>query len=214
MSCTTTKRRRVYYDQLIDLEDWLLPVVYQNQPIQLSVRPSTAEELAHRHEQDSRRYKPAQPNMALSGETWTFSRSRSVYSPNATSCSFEEWEEQAKQRCCVTLGSWWQTTRFVQGVFYFGYDERAWTRQQIITSIAKRLTSKVEYLSTFQPLSLEAQQSMLARRLRAERHLLILDNLESITGAHLAIQHTLSKKSKKPCTVFSRSWPEVGPLSC
>ena len=27
--------------------------------------------------------------------------------------------------------------------------------------------------------------------LRARRHLLILDNLESITGAHLAIQHTL-----------------------
>src|SRR5256714_13299757 len=32
---------------------------------------------------------------------------------------------------------------------------------------------------------------MLAERLRAEPHLLILDNLESITGAHLAIQHTL-----------------------
>ncbi len=32
---------------------------------------------------------------------------------------------------------------------------------------------------------------MLASRLRAEHHLLILDNLESITGAQLAIQHTL-----------------------
>ena len=45
--------------------------------------------------------------------------------------------------------------------------------------------------SDFQPLSLDAQQAFLARRLRAENHLLILDNLESITGAHLAIQHTL-----------------------
>jgi hypothetical protein len=32
---------------------------------------------------------------------------------------------------------------------------------------------------------------MLAARLRAEHHLLILDNLESITGTHLAIQNTL-----------------------
>ncbi len=61
------KERRVYYNQLIDLEDWLLPVVYQNQPIQLSARPSTAEELAHRHEQDAKRYKPAQPNYGFVG---------------------------------------------------------------------------------------------------------------------------------------------------
>ena len=27
------------------------------------------------------------------------------------------------------LGAWWQTTGFVEHVFYFGYDERAWTRQ-------------------------------------------------------------------------------------
>ncbi len=100
------------------------------------------------------------------------------------------------------LGSWWQTTHFIQEVFYFGYDERAWTRQQILNSIARRLMSKVEYLSTFQPLSPEAQQSLLAQRLRAERHLLILDNLESITGAHLAIQHTLSKKEQKALHSF------------
>ncbi len=32
---------------------------------------------------------------------------------------------------------------------------------------------------------------MLSQDLRSKNHLLILDNLESITGAHLAIQHTL-----------------------
>ncbi len=29
------------------------------------------------------------------------------------------------------LGEWWQATGFVDQVFYFGYDERAWTCQQI-----------------------------------------------------------------------------------
>ena len=30
------KERRAYFDQNIDLEDWLLPVVYQNQPVTLT----------------------------------------------------------------------------------------------------------------------------------------------------------------------------------
>ena len=37
---------------------------------------------------------------------------------------------------------------------------------------------------------------MLAQRLRAERHLLVLDNLESITGSHLAIQNTLPEEER------------------
>src|SRR5205807_1144517 len=94
------------------------------------------------------------------------------------------------------LGLWWQVTGLVEQVLYFGYDERAWTQQQILNSIAKRLMTKTEYLTAFQPLSSEAQQALLTKRLRAKRYLLILDNLESITGAQLAIQHTLSKKEQ------------------
>src|SRR5437868_11784353 len=85
------------------------------------------------------------------------------------------------------LSSWWRTTGLVERVFYFGYDERAWTRQQIMVEIAQELFDPVAYGRDFQPLSLDAQQALLTRRLRAERHLLILDNLESITGANLAI---------------------------
>src|SRR5260370_30745779 len=32
------KERRAYFDQKIDLEDWLLPVVYQNAPVTLQPR--------------------------------------------------------------------------------------------------------------------------------------------------------------------------------
>jgi tetratricopeptide (TPR) repeat protein len=88
------------------------------------------------------------------------------------------------------LAAWWHTTGFIQRVFYFGYDEKAWTLQQIMTNIAQQLYGP-KYYTNFQPLSLAAQQAMLSHDLRAENHLLILDNLESITGAHLAIQHTL-----------------------
>lgn len=38
------KPRRAYYNQTIELEDWLLPVVYQNHPLRLQTRPFTPEE--------------------------------------------------------------------------------------------------------------------------------------------------------------------------
>ena len=56
------------------------------------------------------------------------------------------------------------------------------------------------------------QQRTLARRLRAERHLVILDNLESITGASLAIPNTLPKQNKPAYAASGRSpgWPDPG----
>jgi NB-ARC domain len=93
------------------------------------------------------------------------------------------------------LAAWWHTTGFVQRVFSFGYDEKAWTLQQIMTDIAQTLYGP-RYYTDFQSLSSPAQQAMLVQTLRSENHLLVLDNLESITGAHLAIGHTLPQAER------------------
>ena len=63
--------------------------------------------------------------------------------------------------------------------------------RQLVLAIARKLLTPVEYAGQFEPLGLDAQQALLAERLRAHRHLLILDNLESITGSALAIPNTL-----------------------
>src|SRR5207244_2120015 len=65
------------------------------------------------------------------------------------------------------LSSWWRTTGLVNQVFYFGYDEQAWNRQQIMVTIAQQLLGQIRYLSEFQPLSLDAQQAMLTQLLRS-----------------------------------------------
>ena len=44
------------------------------------------------------------------------------------------------------LAWWWQTTDFVDQVFYFGYDERAWTRQQIMDGVARLLLGEAGYV--------------------------------------------------------------------
>ena len=61
----------------------------------------------------------------------------------------------------------------------------------------------IEY-AAFQPMSLDAQQKMLAERLRARRHLVILDNLESITGSHLAIKNILPEEEREALRGFLR----------
>jgi hypothetical protein len=93
------------------------------------------------------------------------------------------------------LAAWWQTTRLVEQVFYFGYDEKGHTAAQIMDGIATRLYGEA-YLSQYAPLPDGAKLASLGQKLRSERHLLILDNLESITGAALAIQHTLNEAER------------------
>ncbi len=198
------KTRQAYFDQHIDLEDWLLPVVYQNQPVRLSVRPFTPEENKAYHERKAyeQRYMPPEPRYGFVGRDLDILQIEKRLLTRRNILLVCGMGGAGKTTLLQHLNAWWRTTGFVQQIFYFGYDEKAWSRQQILTTIAKRLMSDVEYVRDFQPLSLDAQQAMLTTRLRAEHHLLILDNLESITGAHLAIKHTLSAKEQQALHSF------------
>ncbi len=93
------------------------------------------------------------------------------------------------------LREWWQTTNFTQNVFYFGYDERAWTLEQIVYEIGKELYPKFEF-ANFQAMNPTARTLKLVAKLRAESYTIILDNLESVTGQPLAIQNTLEEAER------------------
>ena len=186
------KERRAYFDQKIDLEDWLLPVVYQNQPVTLQPREFTPEERAVWFERkaEEKRYTPPDPQYGFVGRDIDILQIEKRMLTKRNILLVRGMGGAGKTTLLRHLASWWHTTGFVQRVFSFGYDEKAWTLQQIMTNIAQDLYGPKYYID-FQPLSLAAQQAMLSQDLRGKNHLLILDNLESITGAHLAIQHTL-----------------------
>ncbi len=187
------KARRAYFDQKIDLEDWLLPVVYQNQPLRLGVREFTPQEreVFYAHPAELARTAPREPRYGFVGRDLDILYIEKRLLTRRNILLIRGMGGAGKTTLLQHLSSWWRTTGLVDQVFYFGYDETAWSRQQIMVAIAQKLLGLGKYYSEFQPLSLDAQQAYLAGRLRAENHLLILDNLESITGAHLAIQHTL-----------------------
>ncbi len=189
------KARKVYFDQLLDLEDWLLPVVYQNQPQQLAVRQFTPEESKAHFEAlaQAARYTPPEPQYGFVGRDLDILQLEKRLLTQRNIVLVRGMGGAGKTTLLHHLSSWWRTTGFVQQIFYFGYDEQAYNRQQIMVAIAQRLLTQVQYLTDFQPLSLDAQQAMLTQLLRAHPHLLILDNLESITGSAMAIQNTLPK---------------------
>ncbi len=198
------KRRRAYYDQIIDLEDWLLPVTYQNQSPTLHVREFTPEESKAYHEREAEleRTTPPEPTYGFVGRDLDILQIEKRLLMERNILLVRGMGGAGKTTLLRHLGAWWRTTGFVNKVFYFGYNDRAWTRQQIMVEIAQQLLDPVAYVRDFQPLSLDAQQTLLARKLRAEHHLLILDNLESITGANLAIQHTLDQTEQNALRSF------------
>jgi len=192
------KGRQVYFNQLIDLEDWLLPVVYQNQSIQLRPRNFTTEEA-------TAYYGRAADIAAFPTLTYGFfGRDLDILAI--------EWHVFAqdldgrrlgrpllirgmggagKTTLIRHLAAWWQQTQKIARVFSFGYDARAWNRQQILHEIGRQILAPAEFAGVFLPLPPPAQQSLIAQRLRANHYLLILDNLESVTGSPLAIPHSL-----------------------
>src|SRR5262249_22160185 len=173
--------------------DWLLPVVYQNRAPSLTVRDFTPEESKEFYDEVARRYQPTEATYGFVGRDLDILaiERRLLAAPGRNLLLIRGLGGAGKTTLLRPLGAWWQATQFVDRVFYFGYDEKAWNRQQILVAIAQQLLSPVEFVAQFEPLSLDAQQAYLGEKLRAARHLLILDNLESITGSALAIPHTL-----------------------
>src|SRR5258707_3311531 len=187
------KARRAYFEQQIDLEDWLLPVVYQNQPLPGQPReftPGDRDAWSERKAEEEQRYRPPEPHYGFVGRDLDILEIERRLLLKRNLLLVRGMGGAGKTTLLRHLGAWWHTTGFVERVFYFGYDEKAWTLEQIMMEMAQQLYGP-QYYTNFQPLSLAARQAMLAHELRSANHLLILDNLESITGAELAIQHTL-----------------------
>ena len=199
------KERRAYFDQEIELEDWLLPVIFQNQPLRLTTREFTKDEADQYYTEEANRYSPTQPTYGFVGRDLDILQVEKQLLTKRNLLLIRGMGGAGKTTLLQHLGWWWQTTGFIKQVFYFGYDERAWTQQQIVTAIARQLYGEIEYLKDFQPLNPKAQQARLVQRLRAERHLLILDNLESITGSHMAIQHTLPAEEQAALHTFLKA---------
>ncbi|MCA9997398.1 MAG: tetratricopeptide repeat protein [Anaerolineales bacterium] len=188
------KQRRATFDQQIMLEDWLLPVVYQNREVVLPLTGfATPEAEAAHWQQQSERFIAPEPAYGFVGrdvDILTVENrllAADAGNPAANVLLLQGMGGAGKTTLLHHLMQWWQTTRLVDKLFYFGYDEKAYTAAQIVDVVARQL-----YGLAYVALPEAAQMAKVVHTLCSEHHLLVLDNLESVTGAALAIQHTLN----------------------
>ncbi|MCA9993854.1 MAG: CHAT domain-containing protein, partial [Anaerolineales bacterium] len=202
------RKRQAAYDQQIELEDWLLPVVYQNRPVALPITPFASAEAESAYlERQAARYQPPEPTYGFVGRDLDIlTIERRVLAAAASNILLVRGLGGAgKSSLLRHLMGWWQRTGLVEQVAYFGYDERAWHLEQILDGLGRKLYGEDGYDRELGPLSATARQQKLVDRLRAERHLLVLDNLESVTGAALAIRHTLDEAARGRLAAFVRA---------
>ena len=197
------KQRTAYYNTEIELEDWLLPVTYCNGEIDFNLREFTPEEEEQYYLSLDRKYEFPQPTYGFVGrDIDILSIEKALLQHNIL--LLQGMGGTGKTTLLNYLRKWWQITNFAQDIFYFGYDKKAYTLQQIVYEIGKQVYNRFEF-GTFQAQNLTVQWRKLSKKLRAEFYILILDNLESVTGQPLAIQNTLDEVAREEIKKFLAS---------
>ncbi|MEN9565289.1 MAG: hypothetical protein RLZZ69_485, partial [Cyanobacteriota bacterium] len=197
------KERKAYYNTEIELEDWLLPVTYCNGQVNFNLREFTPEEEEKYWLSLDRKYKFQQPTYSFVGRDIDILLiEKALLQHNIL--LLQGMGGTGKTTLLNYLREWWQVTNFAEDTFYFGYDTKAWTLQQIVYEIGKQVYNRFEF-ANFQAMNLTAQWRKLSQKLRTEAYILILDNLESVTGQPLAIQNTLDESAREEIKQFLAS---------
>ncbi|MEU4447435.1 tetratricopeptide repeat protein [Actinosynnema sp. NPDC050801] len=186
------RARQAYFDQQVELEDWVLPVVFRQQPLALSLREMTPQEEERFLAREALVKEEPRPEYGFVGRDLDVQavERRLLLDTNRNQLLLRGMAGAGKSTLITHLGWWWQRTGLVDRVFVFDYADRAWTAGQMIREIAKALLGRVD-LARWEELSEQAATQRIVRMLRAARHLLVVDNAESITASPAAIPHAL-----------------------
>jgi tetratricopeptide (TPR) repeat protein len=187
------KARRAYFGQTLDLEDWMLPVMFAQQPLHIALRTMTGEEQAAFFDRSAAVGDEPATEYGFVGRDLDIQaiEHRVLADRDSNQLLIQGMAGAGKSTLLAHLAWWWQRTGLVQSAFRFSYEDRAWTSAQIIREIRAKLMSAAEHAQA-DSMTEQAQAEQLAGLLRANRHLLILDNAESVTSAPAAIPHALT----------------------
>jgi Tfp pilus assembly protein PilF len=195
------KKRRATYNYDIALEDWLLPVLYQNGKSVLNIKITDAEEKENFLNQQVPEDLQQKLPYGFFGRDLDILKIEKNLTVRSNILLLQGMGGAGKTTLLKYLSVWWLHTGFIDRVFYFGYDIRAYTLSEIVYHIAQKIFSKEDY-SAFTAKPPAIQEKNIITAFKTNRYALILDNTESITGARLAIPHTLSEEEQKALKNF------------
>ncbi|KXK60422.1 hypothetical protein AWW66_18985 [Micromonospora rosaria] len=192
------KGRRAYFDQQLDLEDWVLPVFFSQQDVRLALADMSVEQENRFLEYEARVRDEPRPEYGFVGRDLDILaiERRLLIRDDRNMLLVRGMVGAGKSTLLRHLGWWWQRTGLVEMVFWFSYEQRAWTVDEIVETIAGDLLGRVERVRWAEELTETARTERIVRLLRARRYLLVLDNAESVTAAPAAIPHALSESAR------------------
>ncbi|UCH95968.1 MAG: tetratricopeptide repeat protein [Candidatus Aminicenantes bacterium] len=193
-------------DLSVFLEDWLLPVVWGKGDFELhlQLKEPGAEEKAALLEQKQQREKELE-GVKTQGEYGFLGRDVDILSIESMLLErnvllIKGMGGTGKTTLLGHMAEWWLKTGWVEHVFYFGYDRKPYRAEEILNTIAKMIMPRGEYGSFLVTPEVEKKAMALVEFLKESKDtpkvLLILDNMESVTGATQAVGSRLSKKDQ------------------
>lgn len=182
-----------------ELEDWLLPVVYQNREVSLTLRDFTEAERTAWYEALALRSPVEAAEGGWGRDSDILLIERHLLRHNLLLVRFPAGTRPLSLR---VLGRWWQTTGFVWKVLAFDSRDRAWSLEQILGEMAQALLDRTQLYVQFESLGLAGKRAFLAERLRGERHLIILDLSAGSEDAVTSWYHLLSSAEREALRSF------------
>lgn len=192
-------------DCTVKLEDWLLPVVWGKGKYKPELKPPYPEEESARVEREKKRKKELE-GMKTKGMYGFLGRDVDILVmermlDKTNTLLVKGMGGTGKTTLLGHAAEWWLKTGWLDHVYYFGYDEKPFRAEEILNRIAEGVMTR-EAFGGFLVLSdVESKALRLSGFLKESKEtprvLLILDNMESITGTEKAVGSRLKKKDRE-----------------
>ncbi len=189
----------------IDLEDWLLPVTWGKGDFSIKLEKAHVDEkLAYLNREKQR--KKELEGVKTRGDYGFLGRDVDILAIESLLLRknillVKGMGGTGKTTLLGHMADWWMKTGWAEHVFYFGYDRKPYHAEEILNTIAEAVMSGGDYGEFLVTPDVETKAMLLADFLKQSKEtpqvLLVLDNMESITGSEQAVGSKLEKKEQE-----------------
>lgn len=192
-------------DCTVELEDWLLPVVWGKGEFKPELKPPYPEEVSELVEQKKKRKKELE-GMKREGVYGFLGRDVDILVmermlDKTNILLVKGMGGTGKTTLMGHAAEWWLKTGWLDHVYYFGYDEKPFRAEEILNRVAEGVMPPGAFGGFLVLPGVESKALRLSGFLKESKEtprvLLILDNMESITGTEKAVGSQLKKKDRE-----------------
>lgn len=178
MSLYNEKTRSANLGYEIDLEDWVLPVIYKRQDVKFSLRKLSEEEEERRYEERKKQALFPELDYGFVGRDLDILKIEKLLLPPHNHLLVQGMVGVGKSALLSYLAAWWTVTQFrgIRNAFRMDYREKAYTHPALIDELVVRLFGRAQW-EAWKGRSLTFREGKVLDELNRYPYALFLDNL-------------------------------------